>query len=75
VERVSLPNPHHIQQPLIQAIVDSLQGKGESPSTGTTGARTSDVMDRVLVSYYGTRESGFWKTPEAWPGKRTHAGR
>jgi predicted dehydrogenase len=73
VEKLSLPNPPHIQQPLIQAVVDELLGRGTSPSTGVTAARTSAVMDRVLLSYYGTRDDGFWKTPERWPGRRRSA--
>lgn len=41
--------PAHIQQPLIQAIVDELNGIGTSPSTGESAARTSWVIDRMLV--------------------------
>ena len=69
-ERFELPNPPHIQQPLIQTIVNSLLGQGSCASTGVSGARTSDAMDRALVSYYGTRGEGFWKHPERWPGRR-----
>ncbi len=69
-EMLTLPNPAHIQQPLIQSIVDSLKGRGECPSTGVSAARTSDVMDRALLSYYGSRDEGFWKDPEHWPGRR-----
>jgi 1,5-anhydro-D-fructose reductase (1,5-anhydro-D-mannitol-forming) len=69
-ERFELPNPKHIQQPLIQTIVNSLGGQGECPSTGVSGARTSEVMDRALLSYYGSRAEGFWKHPERWPGRR-----
>jgi predicted dehydrogenase len=47
-EALSIPHPPHIQQPLIQTIVDALAGQGECPSTGVTGARTSWVMDQVL---------------------------
>lgn len=36
--------PKHIQQPLIQTVVDALLGKGECPSTGISGARTNWVM-------------------------------
>lgn len=36
--------PKHIQQPLIQTIVDALLGKGTCPSTGISGARTNWVM-------------------------------
>lgn len=66
----SLPNPRHIQQPLIQLIVDSLHGRGSCPSTGESAARTSDVMDRAVLGYYGSRADGFWKEPERWPGRR-----
>jgi predicted dehydrogenase len=72
-EHLQLPNPEHIQQPLVQAVVDALHGQGESPSTGTSAARTSAVIDRVLVSYYGTREGAFWRAPHLWPGRRLPA--
>jgi predicted dehydrogenase len=35
----------HIQQPLIQTIVDELKGTGKCPSTGESGARTNLVME------------------------------
>jgi predicted dehydrogenase len=69
-ERYDLPNPPHIQQPLIATIVGELLGHGKCPSTGVTAARTSDVMDRALLSYYGSRADGFWNTPQSWPGRR-----
>ena len=40
--------PPHIQQPLIQAVVDDLHGRGSCPSTGESAARTSWVMDQML---------------------------
>lgn len=70
VTEFSLPNPRHIQQPLIQTIVDSLHGRASCPSTGVSAARTSQVMDRAVLGYYGSREDGFWKDPERWPGRR-----
>ncbi len=48
VERFDIPHPEHVQQPLIQSIVDELLGLGKSLSTGRTGAMTSWVMDKVL---------------------------
>ncbi len=69
-ESFDMPNPLHIQQPLIQTIVDELAGRGTCPSSGSSAARTSAVMDRALESYYGSRESGFWLHPESWPGRR-----
>lgn len=44
------PQPEHIQQPLIQTIVDELRGTGICPSTGISGARTSKVMDWIVGS-------------------------
>jgi 1,5-anhydro-D-fructose reductase (1,5-anhydro-D-mannitol-forming) len=69
-ERIDYPNPACIQQPLIQAVVDTLEGKGVCPSTGISAARTSAVMDHVLLSYYGTRDGDFWREPDRWPGRR-----
>lgn len=43
-----IENPPHIQQPLIQRVVDTLNGVGTCPSTGFTAARTSWVMERML---------------------------
>ncbi len=45
------PNPPHVQQPLIQSIVDDLRGVGVCPSTGESGMRTNWMMDRMLESY------------------------
>jgi predicted dehydrogenase len=44
--------PEHVQYYLIEQIVRSLEGKGVSPSTGITGARTSRIMDEVVEKYY-----------------------
>ncbi|MBN2456036.1 MAG: Gfo/Idh/MocA family oxidoreductase [Sedimentisphaerales bacterium] len=48
IEKFDLPHPKHFQQPLIQTIIDELQGKGTCPSTGITAARTNYVMDQIL---------------------------
>ena len=69
VERFELPNPRHIQQPFIQTMVGELLGRGTCPSTGVSAARTSAVMDRALLGYYGTRDGEFWREPERWPGR------
>jgi 1,5-anhydro-D-fructose reductase (1,5-anhydro-D-mannitol-forming) len=52
----ALANPPHVQQPLIQSIVDQLRGRGECPSTGETAARTNRVMDSILADW--REESG-----------------
>ncbi len=68
-ELFDLPNPTHIQQPLIQTIVDELRGKAVCHSTGQSAARTAAVMDAVTVNYYGTRENDFWTRPDDWPAQ------
>lgn len=44
--------PENVQYCLIDKIVQSLDGKVSSPSTGITGARTSKVMDDIVAEYY-----------------------
>jgi len=40
--------PEHIQQPLIQTVVDDLLGRGHCPSTGESAARTNWAMDEIV---------------------------
>lgn len=66
-----LPDPPHIQQPLIQTVVNELLGGhggcgGACPSTGTSAARTSAVMDAALNTFYHGREDAFWTRPQTW---------
>ena len=49
ISALAIDNPAHIQQPLIQTIVDALRGIGGCPSMGESAARTSSVMDRMLA--------------------------
>ena len=64
-ESVDAPNPSHVHQPMIQAIVNELAGTGSSPSTGESALRTNIVLDQVLEKYYGGRSDEFWK--RTWP--------
>jgi predicted dehydrogenase len=48
---LQIDNPPHVQQPLIQTVVDALLGRGTCPSTGESAARTSWVMDELLRGY------------------------
>ena len=48
VEEFAVPVPAHVQQPLIQSVVDDLLGLGACPSTGDSALRTARVMDRIL---------------------------
>lgn len=52
VEEFAIPYPEHVQQPLIQAVTDHLLGKGECPSTGESGLRTTRIMESILSGYY-----------------------
>ena len=44
--------PPHVQLFLMEKIVASLRGRGESPSTGETAGRTNRVMDEMVKGYY-----------------------
>jgi predicted dehydrogenase len=44
--------PEHVQYNLIEKVVQALNGQGNSPSTGISGARTSKVLDEVVSEYY-----------------------
>jgi predicted dehydrogenase len=48
IEEFDIKYPQHVQQPLIQTVVDDLLGIGKSPSTGKTGSKTNWVMDKIL---------------------------
>ncbi len=50
-ERVPVPWPPHVHQPLIQTIVDELQGRGRCESTGESGARAQWVLDRCVERF------------------------
>lgn len=52
MQEYRLPNPLHIQQPLVESIVAELTGRGgRCPSTGASAARTTRVIDQVLGEY------------------------
>ena len=48
IEEFHLPQPKHVQQPLLETVVAELQGTGQCPSTGISGARTTWVMEQIL---------------------------
>jgi predicted dehydrogenase len=49
VQEFVLPWPEHVQQPLLQTVVDTLRGQGDCPSTGESGVRTTAVIDEILL--------------------------
>jgi predicted dehydrogenase len=52
VETLEFEMPYHIQQPLIQTVVNDLLGQGGCPSTGETAIRTNWVMEEITKNYY-----------------------
>lgn len=46
-EIITVPFPDHVQQPLIELIVQDIRGEAKSPSTGETGARSSMILDWI----------------------------
>ena len=51
VGEISIKNPKHIQQPMIESVIQELLGNDTCKSTAVSGARTSWVMDQVLSEY------------------------
>ncbi|MDR3435340.1 Gfo/Idh/MocA family oxidoreductase [Telmatospirillum sp.] len=51
VSEFPIVNPNHVQQPLIQTIVNELNGVGRCPSTGLSAARTARVIEEILKDY------------------------
>jgi predicted dehydrogenase len=51
-EEFVIAHPQHVQQPLIQTIVNELLGMGTCPSKGISGARTNWVIDEMVKNYY-----------------------
>ena len=47
-QEYSVPNPEHVQQPLIEEIVRHLQGTGICTCNGISATPTNWVMDRIL---------------------------
>jgi predicted dehydrogenase len=55
LKKIEFSYPEHVQQPLIEKVVQSLLGRGESPSKGETAARTTKVMDKIIADYYNNK--------------------
>lgn len=47
-EEIIIENPEHVQQPLIQAVVDDLLGKSTCSCDGESATTTNWVMDKIL---------------------------
>lgn len=51
VEEIAVADPPHVHQPLVQTIVDEMNGQGQCSSTGESAARTAWVMDEILKDF------------------------
>ena len=47
-ESIAIDDPPHVHQPMIQSIVDELNGAGECPSTAESALRTARVLDAIV---------------------------
>jgi len=47
-ETFEFEQPEHIEQPLIQTVINELRGEGTCPSTMNSAARTSRIMDIIV---------------------------
>ena len=47
-EEIHVQNPIYVQQPLIQAVVDHLAGRGICSCNGESATLTNWVMDKIL---------------------------
>lgn len=71
-ERIETEHPEHVHLPLVRDIVGELTGGSQRcASTGASALRASEVMDRVLDTYYAGRDDAFWARPETWRGAKT----
>ena len=52
IKEFDFPKPDHVQYYLIEKVAAALLGKGNSPSTGESAARTSKIMDQIVQEYY-----------------------
>jgi predicted dehydrogenase len=50
-QTLAIDDPPHVHQPLIQSIVDEMNGSGQCPSTGESAARTQYIVDILLDRY------------------------
>lgn len=47
-QQISVPNPTHVQLPIIKSVIEDLQGIGECECTSVSATPVNWVMDRIL---------------------------
>lgn len=55
IEEIAVGDPPHVHQPLIQSIVNEMNGNGKAASTGVSAARTARVIDQILAEFRQAR--------------------
>lgn len=50
-EKIEIPHPEHVHQPLVDLVVQELRGEGACPSTGITGIRANMWIDKITGGY------------------------
>lgn len=51
VEEFDIPNPYHVQEPIIRAVVETIQGKQDMQSTALSATPTNWVLDKILGKF------------------------
>ena len=51
-QKFDYPKPAHVQQNMVEQVVNAILGNGKAHSTGETAARTSKVLDEAVAEYY-----------------------
>lgn len=51
IEEIHVENPHYVQKPLIQAVVETLQGKQDCQCTALSATSTNWVLDKILGKF------------------------
>lgn len=71
VEEFPVADPPYVHQPLVQTIVDEMNGQGCCPSTGETAARTARVIDDCLAGFSARRRGEAGATAPRMPKPRS----
>ena len=50
-ELINVPNPLYVQKPLIQSVIETLQGKANCKCTSISATPVNWVMDRILGKF------------------------
>jgi predicted dehydrogenase len=56
IEEMPIVDPPYVHQPLIQSIVDEMNGQGQCPSNGQSALRTARVIEDCLAEFNARRK-------------------